>query len=63
MIYVNVSDTFHLRALSAGEGFPHLKSPVVALLERLTHHVDILGMNGESYRLKQGRSQQATKAR
>ncbi len=34
-----------------------------ALLDRITHHVHILEMNGESYRLKQCRSQQATKAR
>ena len=26
-----------------------------ALLDRLTHHVHILAMNGESYRLKQSR--------
>ena len=26
-----------------------------ALLDRLTHHVPILGMNGESYRLKQSK--------
>ena len=27
-----------------------------ALLDRITHHVHILEMNGESYRLKQSRS-------
>jgi len=32
-----------------------------ALLDRLTHHVHILEMNGESYRLNQSRSRQATK--
>jgi DNA replication protein DnaC len=28
------------------------------LLDRLTHHVHILEMNGESYRLKHSRSKQ-----
>ena len=31
-----------------------------ALLDRLTHHVHILEMNGESYRLNQSRSQHAS---
>ncbi len=34
-----------------------------AFLDRLTHHVHILEMNGERFRLKQSRSGQKTKAR
>ena len=34
-----------------------------ALLDRLTHHVHILEMNGESYRLTESRSRQAAKKR
>ncbi|WP_231725014.1 ATP-binding protein, partial [Thalassovita mediterranea] len=30
-----------------------------ALLDRLTHHVNILEMNGESYRLNQSRARLA----
>ena len=33
-----------------------------ALLERLTHHVHILEMNGESYRLKRSRENAASQA-
>jgi DNA replication protein DnaC len=31
-----------------------------ALLDRLTHHVNILEMNGESYRLAQSQARKAT---
>ena len=33
-----------------------------ALLDRLTHHVHILEMNGESYRLKRGRESADSRA-
>ena len=33
--------------------------PTGALLDRLTHHVNILEMNGESYRLAQSRARKA----
>ena len=33
-----------------------------ALLDRLTHHVNILEMNGESYRLNQSRRRQTPTA-
>jgi DNA replication protein DnaC len=31
-----------------------------ALFDRLTHHVDILEINGESYRLAQSRARKST---
>ena len=33
-----------------------------ALLDRLTHHVHILEMNGESYRLKNSKQRRGAKA-
>ena len=35
------------------------KRPTGALLDRLTHHVNILEMNGDSYRLGQSRARKA----
>ena len=38
-----------------GNGSPWLGVSHRALLDRLTHHVHVLEMNGESYRLKRSR--------
>ena len=37
-------------------------SLISALLDRLTHHVHILEMNGESYRLKRSRENAGSQA-
>ena len=42
--------------------FPAIPSLNKALLDRLTHHVHILEMNGESYRLKRSRENAAAQA-
>ena len=48
----------HVTALQREQGQdPYdLERLTGALLDRITHHVHILEMNGESYRLKQSRS-------
>jgi len=43
---------------SAGTGVFASERLTGALLDRLTHHVHILEMNGDSYRLKQSKRRQ-----
>ena len=48
--------------ICAAEGVDHVRylaRLTGALLDRLTHHVNILEMNGESYRLTQSRARLA----
>ena len=47
------------RIASRQVGGYHDGAPLVALLYRLTHHVHILEMNGDSYRLKRSRQSAA----
>ena len=57
-IIIGISDTAHGRFDPRfGEVFGSERL-TGALLDRLTHHVHILEMNGESYRLNQSRKRQ-----
>ena len=58
--YTIVKDYARLRKVSQREMFVPLTG---ALLDRLTHHVHILEMNGESYRLKDSKRRRSAKVR
>jgi len=53
-----VPNTHH--RLARGRRWPERtrQGPFSAVLDRLTHHVHILEMNGDSYRLKQSKGKQ-----
>ena len=59
---IGAGDTVALMGSNTPESLEaHFGVPMTgALLDRITHHVHILEMNGESYRLKQSRSRRRT---
>ena len=49
----HVAELHHRASGDAGQGPANGPSVTGALLDRLTHHVHIIEMNGDSYRLRQ----------
>ena len=60
--FVQVYPTETTEAFCAGQVFASERL-TGALLDRLTHHVHILEMNGDSYRLKQSKQRQLKRLR